>query len=107
MRSYARIPAGTHNARPFGDGVIMDATEQDVILVGGATMSSVNGYRVRLRPVPVGRVRLPPPSVFDLSDGSLVKAVSLTMDVRNAVHGLEVWPFVTSPGGVSAEQLDV
>ena len=44
--------------------------------------------------------------MFDLSDGSLVKAVSFTMDVRNAVHGLELWPFVTSPGGVSAEQLD-
>ncbi|MDQ3709049.1 MAG: hypothetical protein M3387_07075, partial [Actinomycetota bacterium] len=31
---YARIPLGTHNARPFGDGVIMNNTVGDTVAVG-------------------------------------------------------------------------
>ncbi len=134
MRSYARVPAGTHNARPFRDGVIMNATEQDVILVAGrqgrtrrrVPITVYDPSELRHTELATGQARQAfgrgltihddryllagsspaTISVFDLSDGSLVKAVNLTMDVRNAVHGLEVWPFVTSPGGVSAEQLD-
>ncbi len=32
-------------------------------------------------------------TVYDLNTSSVVKSINLTMDVRNAVHGLEVWPF--------------
>jgi len=32
-------------------------------------------------------------SVYDLDAGRMTTSVNLTMDVRNAVHGLEVWPF--------------
>lgn len=32
-------------------------------------------------------------SAYKLSSGKRVASVNLTMDVRNAVHGLEVWPF--------------
>ena len=32
-------------------------------------------------------------SVYDLSTYRTVKTINLTMDVRNTVHGLEVWPF--------------
>lgn len=32
-------------------------------------------------------------SVFDLHNGSSVLSVNFSMDVRNAIHGLQVWPF--------------
>ncbi len=32
-------------------------------------------------------------SVYDLDAGEALTSVNITMDVRNAVHGLEVWPF--------------
>jgi hypothetical protein len=32
-------------------------------------------------------------SVYDLVKNERVLSVNLTMDVRNAIHGLEVWPF--------------
>jgi hypothetical protein len=32
-------------------------------------------------------------SVYDLPRSERLLAVNLTMDVRNAIHGLEVWPY--------------
>ena len=32
-------------------------------------------------------------SIYDLRQNERVLSVNLTMDVRNAIHGLEVWPF--------------
>ena len=31
-------------------------------------------------------------SIIDLKQGRTVTAVNLTMDIRNAIHGLECWP---------------
>jgi hypothetical protein len=43
------------------------------LLIGGSSPSSVSAYR--------------------LETGERLKTVTLTRDVRNAVHGLEIWPF--------------
>ena len=32
-------------------------------------------------------------SVFDLENKKRVATVNLSMDIRNAIHGLEVWPY--------------
>jgi hypothetical protein len=32
-------------------------------------------------------------SVFDLESGAAVFSVNFSMDIRNAIHGLEVWPY--------------
>ena len=32
-------------------------------------------------------------SVYDLDTSEVVRTINLTMDVRNTIHGLEVWPF--------------
>jgi len=119
--TYARVPFGSHNARPFRDGIIMNHTRSDRIcyldrrgrilrswpivryaredlehsavpedqarqafgrglavldddrFVGGSSPATVSLYR------------------FDRPDP--VVSVNLTRDVRNAIHGLEVWPF--------------
>jgi hypothetical protein len=31
-------------------------------------------------------------SIIDISQGKRLTAVNLTMDIRNAIHGLECWP---------------
>jgi hypothetical protein len=37
-------------------------------------------------------------SVFDLVSGERVLAVNFSMDIRNAIHGLEVWPWPLPAG---------
>jgi hypothetical protein len=32
-------------------------------------------------------------SLYDMEAGERIAVVNLTMDIRNAIHGLEVWPF--------------
>ena len=32
-------------------------------------------------------------SLYDLSEKKLIRTATLSMDIRNAVHGLEVWPY--------------
>ena len=32
-------------------------------------------------------------SVYDLNNSKTLKTIKLTKDVRNTIHGLEVWPF--------------
>jgi hypothetical protein len=32
-------------------------------------------------------------SLYDLATGTDVMRVNFSQDVRNAIHGLEVWPF--------------
>jgi hypothetical protein len=32
-------------------------------------------------------------SVYDVDANQRITAVNLSMDIRNAIHGLEVWPF--------------
>ena len=32
-------------------------------------------------------------SIYDLADNKTLLSVNLTMDVRNAIHGLEKWPY--------------
>jgi len=34
-------------------------------------------------------------SLYDLDAGGSVARVNFSMDIRNAIHGLEVWPFDT------------
>ena len=32
-------------------------------------------------------------TLYDLAGNEMLISVNLTMDVRNAIHGLEVWPY--------------
>lgn len=63
----------------FGRGLclyetgVSNGTPSETLLIGGSSPASVTAYR------------------FD--SGAILKTVTLTMDVRNAVHGLEIWPF--------------
>jgi hypothetical protein len=120
LSSHAHIPYGTHNARPFGQGVLMNDTDHDRVcyLEGGREKVAIPIHRFDERQLL--NTHLPQKnarqafgrglcvledglvaggsspatiSVYDLSAAHVRKTVNLTMDVRKTIHGLEVWPF--------------
>ena len=119
----AELPAGSHNARPFRDGVLFNDTEADCLRYAGrgegaedrsfktpryapelllnldmdqskvARQGFARGLCVISDTVVAGGSSPSTISVYDLRKNERILAVNLTMDVRNAIHGLEVWPY--------------
>ena len=115
------MPQGMHNARPFRDGVLFNDTSSDVVRYVGrdGTQQSfpvpvydvselehaelADGQLARQgfgRGLCVINDRMiaagSSPStitLYDLESGSKITHVNFSMDIRNAIHGLEVWPF--------------
>jgi hypothetical protein len=120
LRRWVRLPTGVHNARPFRDGVLFNDTEADVVRF--TTRSAERVFPVprypeeRLRHVDPKDIRVArqafarglcvvddehiaagsSPStitIHDLRPQGGARQATLTLDVRNAIHGLEVWPY--------------
>ncbi|MCP5129835.1 MAG: hypothetical protein H6985_09660 [Pseudomonadales bacterium] len=114
------LPRGIHNARPFGDGVVYNDTPADRVRVRAAgkeisfavpafdesrlTHTDLDDSRIARAGFGRGLCVLDDkliaagssPSTIALHNLAEVKTVSvvtLTPDVRNAIHGLEVWPY--------------
>jgi len=116
----ASLPRGTHNARPLRGGVLFNDTDSDAVVWAapgrriailvprydpallthanldethiarqafgrGLTILSDNLIAAGSSPTTV--------SIHDLAAGHRVTSLNLSMDVRNAAHGLAVWPF--------------
>ena len=120
-RVWAELPEGTHNARPFGDGALYNDTASNLVRYdrrdGSATTFEVPQYdEADLTHLDLGDERVARQgfgrglcviddrfiaagsspstvSLLDLQSGEHVLRVNFSQDVRNAVHGLEVWPF--------------
>lgn len=115
-----RLPQGVHNARPFRDGVLFNDTQAD--LVRFATPERQAAFRVptydpaelshtdlddtRIARQAFGRgltvidgdriAAGSSPStiaIHDLARQQTRTVVTLSKDIRNAIHGLEVWPY--------------
>jgi len=122
IRMAVELPPGTHNAQPFRDGVLFNDTEADVLRYAGrggqedramkvprypdeqlqhrnldqsniARQGFARGLAVLSDTVVAGGSSPSTISVYDLAKNECMLSVNLTMDVRNAIHGLEVWPF--------------
>lgn len=115
------MPQGMHNARPFRDGVLFNDTGSDVVRYVGRDGREIvfavpvyepselehaelaDGQLARQgfgRGLCVINDRLiaagSSPStitLYDLDSEVVVARVNFSMDVRNAIHGLEVWPY--------------
>ena len=128
LRRWVTLPAGVHNAQPFRDGVLFNDTAADV--VRWVTRTAERTFPVprfpqeRLTHVDPGDSRLArqafgrglcvvdpdliacgsSPSTIalhDLRPGGPTRLATLTFDVRNAIHGLAVWPFGWRPSAAA------
>lgn len=120
----AELPAGSHNARPFRNGVLFNDTEAGALRYAGrgegredrtmpvpryrdedllkrdvehseiARQGFARGLCVLSDSVVAGGSSPSTVTVYDMAANERVLSVNLSMDVRNAVHGLEVWPYV-------------
>jgi hypothetical protein len=118
---YCSLPEGVHNARPFRDGVLFNDTAADHVRYVRRDGEQVafrtphfdpreleqtgfddsriarQGFGRGLCTLDDGRIAAgSSPStvtIYDLDRRSRVASVNLTMDIRNAIHGLEVWPW--------------
>jgi hypothetical protein len=115
------LPTGTHNARPWREGVLFNDTESDCVRYVGRD-GNENVFKIitydeskiqfagiddsKIARQAFGRGLCPvderfvaggsSPStitLYDLEANMTVGSVNLSMDIRNAIHGLEVWPY--------------
>lgn len=119
----AELPPGSHNARPFRDGVLFNDSEADALRYvargegkedramrvpkydatelthtsadsrGIARQGFARGLCVLSERIVAGGSSPSTVSVYDLEGNERLLSVNLTLDVRNAIHGLEVWPY--------------
>ena len=118
----AKLPAGTHNAQPFRNGVLFNDTKADQLryidhedvvedramavpkyspreLLNAelddqvARQGFARGLAVISETVVAGGSSPSTVVVYDLAGSCRLASVNLSMDVRNAIHGLEVWPY--------------
>lgn len=123
VQMSAELPAGSHNARPFRDGVLFNDTEADALRYAGrgagledrampvpryredellnrdldqtnlARQGFARGLCVLSDRVVAGGSSPSTITVYDLAANQRLLSVNLSMDVRNAIHGLELWPY--------------
>jgi len=118
----ATLPAGTHNARPFREGVLLNDTQSNTLRYATRTGKDDCAFNVPLYPQAdllktemddsritrqgFGRglcaisdtliaAGSSPSTItlYDLDQKKVVKTINISMDIRNTIHGLEVWPY--------------
>jgi hypothetical protein len=116
----ARLPEGTHNAQPMEQGVVYNDTASDRICFESAGTRAIMAVPVyergeianierytsevarpgfarglcALGPGLIAAGSSPSTvSAYELRSGRRLRQVALSMDVRNAIHGLARWPF--------------
>ncbi|MCJ7814961.1 MAG: hypothetical protein MUP31_02820 [Xanthomonadales bacterium] len=119
----AELPPGSHNARPFRDGVLFNDSEANALRYSGRTTDAED--RALAVPVYESKNLLHPHgdssgvarqgfarglcvlsdsivaagsspstvSLYDLAANCRLLSVNLTMDLRNAINGLACWPY--------------
>lgn len=123
VRMAVQLPPGMHNAQPFRDGVLFNDSNDDVLRYTGrgdgeedramvvpvydpahlqhmsaddeqvARPGFARGLCVLSDHVVAGGSSPSTITVYDLKANEMLLSVNLSMDVRNTIHGLEVWPF--------------
>ncbi len=123
VQMAVELPPGTHNARPFRGGVLFNDTDANVLRYAGrgdghedramrvpaypaesllhrdmdrtglARQGFARGLAVFSDSLVAGGSSPSTVSVYDLARNQRLLSLNLTMDVRNAIHGLEVWPY--------------
>lgn len=116
------LPAGNHNAQPWRDGVLYIDSEDDCVRYASREGTENRAVRLPgYEPSELENLGMDDSdiarqgfgrglcalsdrvvacgsspstiSLHDLRESETLLSVNLTMDVRNAIHGLEVWPY--------------
>ncbi len=120
LKVVASLPAGTHNAQPFGGGLLFNDTRADLVRFVTAARQRqffVPSYKEEALThldadrsgiarqafarglCAIGETTVAAGSspstvaLHDLAANKTTQVITLSRDVRNAIHGLEVWPF--------------
>ncbi|MEE3278405.1 MAG: hypothetical protein VX211_01315 [Pseudomonadota bacterium] len=125
INKVATLPDGTHNARPYRNGVLFNDTQKNVVRFvpqkGKQGIFNIPVYNPGLlthtefddshvarqafgRGLCVIRDGLiaggsSPSTVtlYDIDQMKTTQSLNLSIDIRNAIHGLETWPFQDLP----------
>ena len=126
INQVATLPDGTHNARPYRQGVLFNDTQKNVVRFvpqqgkqgvfnlpvynpALLTHTELDDSRVARQAFGRGLCVISDsliaggssPSTVTLYDIDQMKttlSLNLSLDIRNAIHGLETWPFPGLPG---------
>lgn len=117
---FSALPRGAHNARPFRNGILFNDSESDVVRFVAPgdqrvfqiphyaedqlTHTDLDDSRIARQAFGRGLCVIDDhvvaagssPSTLTLHDLDTMKttlSINLTMDIRNAIHGLEIWPY--------------
>ena len=121
VSEVCNLPGGAHNARPWKDGVLFNDTASDHVRYVGrdgeqtafkiVTYDESNVQFAGIDDSKIARqgfarglatfddrfvvVGSSPSTItiYDFENRQTVGSVNLSMDIRNAIHGLEIWPF--------------
>ncbi len=121
LNSYTTIPSGTHNTRPYLDGILLNDTASEKVTYMNLKGAVLNSFPViRYPETSLEMTHLPQDharqafarglctsedgwifagsspstiSAYRLESPEALKTVNITMDIRNSIHGLEIWPF--------------
>ena len=121
LSEVCTLPHGVHNARPWKGGVLFNDTASDCVRYVPRS-GRQRAFRIRRYAeaeiefagvddsniarqafgrglctvgdrLVVGGSSPSTVSVYDVETNTVVGSVNLTMDIRNAIHGLQVWPY--------------
>jgi hypothetical protein len=120
LRTVCTLPERCHNAQPFRDGVLFNDTEANAVRFvtrahnrvfdvprypdSELTHTDLDDSRIARQQFARGLCVIDDhviasgssPSTITLHDVDTMKtthSINLSMDIRNAIHGLEVWPY--------------
>ena len=123
IRMAVTLPGGSHNARPFRDGVLFNDCQTDRVRYAGrgernedrgiavptydpgelthvdvddsrtSRQGFARGLCVLSDRVVAGGSSPSTITLYDLKENRRLMSVRISTDVRNAIHGLETWPF--------------
>ncbi len=118
---YCDIPMGTHNSKPWQRGVLFNDTGSDCVRFvpregtpvampvvtydeAAIEFAGIDDSKVARQGFGRGLCAINDRlvaggsspstiSIYDIENRQVVGTVNLSMDIRNAIHGLEVWPY--------------
>ena len=120
VKRLAPVPRGAHNAHPYKDGILFNDSEADAVRFLAPDKERIfriprypdkellhtdlDDARIARQAFARGLCQIDDhviatgssPSTITLHDLDSMQttlSINLTMDVRNAIHGLEVWPY--------------